>query len=72
MLVLPFLHVHQVKQYGSSAKSVFKYSVLCLNRPQSMRFVYMATMLLVQTEVVTGWLLKMVLDLLNKIHWSHG
>ena len=54
MLALPFLHVHNVKQYKFAATSVFEYSVVFLNKPRSMRFIYMTTMLLVQAEVVIG------------------
>ena len=60
-LVLPFLHLHHVKQYGFAAKSVFEYSVVFLNKPQNMRFIYMTTILLMQTEVVTDWPLKLFL-----------
>ena len=52
MLVLPFWHVHHVRHYDFAAKSVFKYFVVFLNKPQCMRFIYMPTMVLVQTEVV--------------------
>ena len=54
MLVLHFLHVHHVEQYDFAAKSAFEYSVVFLNKPQSVRFINMTTMLLEQTEVVTG------------------
>ena len=53
-LVLPFLHVPHVKQHDFAAKSVFEYFIVFLNKPQCMRFIYMNTMLVVQTESVTG------------------
>ena len=64
--------MHHVKQNDFAAKSVFEYSVVFLNKSQSMRFIYMTTMLLVQTEVVPGWSLKTVHVWHNKNHWSHG
>ena len=34
MLVLPFLHLHHVKQHDFTAKSVFEYDVCFLNKPE--------------------------------------
>ena len=54
LMVLPFLHVHHVKQFDFFvAKSEFEYSVDFPKTLQSTRFIYMITMLLVQTIVDT-------------------